>query len=303
MIYGFGIVIAIISILSCTFDIYSLIIWPASYTPERILSMIKHYNSTRNTTVNRLTSGALHSQCSFLSTLEESSAWITVNPNDFRIQQAAMETYHSLHGEPGYREFPELVGMEAYMQAGSQLKVILGPEQQEVRELFTECIKGVIQSEPYLWIERDFQDQSAWLDHWYAVNDKTCYTFSHPADVTEDWIVAPRSYNLFNRSYVVHIQQGESRNVAKGVFVDPWHEISVCLVLDHQNVIVEASSAQIRVPAKICDKAAGNMQNLVGCNAFGLSKKDVAASVGGPEGCTHLLEIVYYVCRMSRIAL
>ena len=265
--------------------------------------MIKHYNSTRNTIVNRHTNGELHSQCSFVSTLEESSAWITVSPNDFRIQQAAMETYRSLHGEIGCLEFPELVGMEAYLQAGSQLKIIFGPEQQEIRELFTECIKGVIQSEPYLWIERDFQDQSAWIDHWYAVNDKSCYTFSHPTDVTEDWFVAPRSKNLFNRSYVVHIQKGKGRNVAKGIFIDPWHEISVCLVLDQQNVIVEASSAQIRVPAKICDKAAGSMQNLVGCNAYDLSKKDIAAFVGGPEGCTHLLEIVSDVCRTSRIAL
>ncbi len=78
-------------------------------------------------------------------------------------------------------EFPELIGVEAYLNAGDHLKKLLTVKEQSMaRDLLAECINGVVQSETFFFSERGFADAEAVLTHWDEIYVNSCFRFSHP---------------------------------------------------------------------------------------------------------------------------
>jgi|LSQX01.3.fsa_nt_gb hypothetical protein len=265
--------------------------------------MSQYFNSTQSVIVKRNQDGLLHAQCSLLSTFQEASAWISADARTFQISAAEAEIYRDLHEKPGYEEYSDLIGVKAYMHTGKKLKDIIPAEHQIARELFSECIKGIIQTEGFVYSERCYPNWEAYLDNWYAVNDKSCYTFSHPKDVEADWSAyGPRYNNLFNRNLIITLQKDSRCNVLSGAFLDTYHELNICLTFDPTNIITEAKVDFIRIPDKICRNSAAHMQHLEGFALTKLDKKKIGAVIGGPEGCTHLVEIVYDACRLAQAA-
>jgi hypothetical protein len=227
-----------------------------------------------------------------LSTFEEASAWITTDTRDLRITGAGLEVYRSLHEKPGYSDFPQLVGMEAYLHSGSKVRAIIGPDRPIAVNLLLECVKGFIQVESFIWTERGYSDLSAYVDYWCKLNDKTCYSFSHQTGASSLWSVGPRHHNLFNRTHIVNVHKDQVHKILCGTFIDTFHELNIRLILDNNNVVLEAKTDFIRIPSEICRNSAIRLQNLVGHNLPEMDRKEIKLMIGGPEGCIHLTEIV-----------
>jgi len=255
--------------------------------------MAENYNLVQSISVNKLPNGNLQSQCSHLSTCEEASAWISTDTQNLRITGAGLEVYRSLHEKAGYSDFPELVGMEAYLHCSAEIKTIISPDQQIARNLLLECIKGIIQVESFICTERGYSNLSAYVDYFGALNDKSCYTFTHRKAGQSLWSVDPRHHNLFNRTHVIHVHKDNNQKNFYGTFIDTFHEINIRLILDNNNVVLEVNADFIRIPSENCKNSAIRLQNLVGQNFHQMSKKQIKLLIGGPEGCIHLTEIVY----------
>lgn len=255
--------------------------------------MNENFNLVQSIMVNQLPNGNLHSQCSYLSTFEEASAWISADTRNLRITGAGVEVYRSLREKEGYSDFPELVGIEAYLQSGAQIKKIIGPDHQIARNLLLQCIKGVIQVEAFICTERGYPDLSAYIEYWRGINNNTCYPFTHNNGEASVWSVNPRNYNLFNRTHVIQIHKDKVQKSLYGTFIDTHHELTIQLLLDNNNVVLKANVDFIRVPGESCSNSAVRLQDLVGHNLPEMNNKQVKLLIGGPEGCIHLTEIVY----------
>lgn len=255
--------------------------------------MAENFNLVQSISVNKLQNGTLHSQCSHLSTFEEASAWIATDTRNLRITGAGLEVYRALHEKAGYSDFPQLVGMEAYLHSGTKIRTVIGPDHQIAVNLLLECVKGIIQVESFICTERGYPDLSAYVDHWCTLNDKTCYTFSHQTDGSSLWSVKPRHHNLFNRTHIINVHKDHVQKSLYGTFIDTFHELNIRFILDNNNVVLDARVDFIRIPSEICRNSAIRLQNLVGHNLPEMSRKQIKLLIGGPEGCIHLTEIVY----------
>ena len=254
--------------------------------------MAENFNLVQSMSVSKLKNGNLHSQCYHLSTFEEASAWVSTDTRELRIIGAGLEIYRSLHEKTGYSEFPQLVGMEAYVHSGRKIKDKIGPDHPMAQNLLVECVKGIIQVESFIYAERGYPDLSSYVDYWCALNDNTCYTFTHRKDGPSLWSVNPRNYNLFNRSRVIHGHKNNHKKMLYGTFIDTYHEINIHLTLDPGNVVLDVSADFIRMPGEICKNSAIRLQDLVGHNLTEMNKQQIRLLIGGSEGCSHLLEIV-----------
>jgi len=265
-----------------------------------IFSMFKNIYSTRNLIVNRINDSNLLVQCSHLSTFQEALAWMSTDVRYLRIKDVGLQVYRSPIEMVGYKNFPEIVGMEAYLNSGSQLKRLLSPNNKIAWELLSECIRGIIQAESYYYRERGFLTEADFLNHWQNINKNGCYRFSHPEDAETSWFEyigdTPRYYNLFNRSHIIHLQEKDTQNILSGIFIDSYHEINIQIISDKSNIINEANANLVRIPDKICINGARYMHKLVGHNLLDMNKKDIAGLIGGSEGCTHIVDIVHEAC-------
>ena len=246
-------------------------------------------NATRTVIVNRLPGGSLLVQCSLLSTFEEASVWVSVDPSNLEVASAAMEVYRSNREKPRWVDLPQLKGLKAYFDSGPQLKnaLVTNPI---ARELVGECIKGIIQAEPWVCEERGWASQQAYLDDWAISNANYCHNFTYPEE--EDWSVPPRQYNLFNRSEVTTLNMNNDRILASSIFIDTWHEMYMELKCSMDGVVVSATTSMIRLPHPGCRNGDGRINNLLGWHLTS-NKRDIAALIGGPEGCVHLVDMVY----------
>ncbi len=260
--------------------------------------MNENYNLVQSISVNKRENGNLHAQCSHVSTFEEASAWISTDTRELRITGAGLEVYRSLHEKAGYRDFPELAGMEAYVHSGAELKTILGPDDQIARNLLLECIKGIIQAESFIYIERGYPSLSAYQDRWCSLSQDSCYTFTHLKDGRSGWYVDPRHYNLFSRTQVINIHKDNMQKRLNGTFIDTFHELNIRLMLDQNNVVLNAAADFIRTPSDKCHNSGMRLENLVGCNLPEMCKKQINLLIGGSEGCIHLAEILYHATQI-----
>lgn len=245
-------------------------------------------NATRNVIVNRLPGGSLLVQCSLLSTFEEASVWMSVNPSNLKIDSAAMEVYRSNREKIGWVDLRQLKGMIAYFDSGPQLKNAL-VENPIARELIGECIKGIIQAEPWVCEERGWASQQAYLDNWAIMNANYCHNFTHPEE--ETWFAPSRRYSLFNRSEVTTLNVVDHDILASSIFIDTWHEMNMELKLGEGDAVLEATAAMIRIPHPGCKNGDGRINNLLGWHLT-RNKKEIGNLIGGSEGCVHLVDMV-----------
>lgn|GEM_PF-2169927 len=260
--------------------------------------MAENFNLIQNIIVNKLPDNTLHSQCSQISTFEEGSAWISTDTRNLTISGAEVEVYRSPDEATGYTYFTELVGMEAYLHCGSKIKAIIGPEQQMSRNLLIECVKGIIQVESFVYADRGYSSLTDYADHWTSLNQQTCYSFSHPNEGKAAWTCNPRYYNLFNRTYVINVHRSNRQQILYGTLIDTFHEVNIHMILDVNNVVLEASAHFIRVPGKNCSNSAVRLQNLVGYSLSGMTRNQMRLLIGGADGCTHMTEIMYHTLHL-----
>ncbi|NLD47386.1 MAG: DUF2889 domain-containing protein [Clostridiaceae bacterium] len=258
--------------------------------------MKDYTHSVKSIIVNRLDDDSLFAQCSYVSTKQEALAWIITDTKYFTVKNAGLEIYRSYKEKAGYKSFPQLSGLQAYLNCGEKWKSILGPDNSFAWDLFSQCIKGIIQSETFCYQERGFLQKQDYLDYWDKVYKNGCYKFTHIEDSNNRWFEyigdTPRQYNLFNRSYCVDISNKEYGRQISATIIDSYHEISVQLLCDRGNTIFRCSADPVRIPDDMCQAGLKNITKLFGQNILLLDRKRINHLVGGLEGCAHLADIL-----------
>lgn len=266
------------------------------------------YHVNKCIKVTRISDQELLSECTVLSTKQEAVAWIIATVTDLRIKKAVFSRYRSPKGEVINEDFPELIGVEAYLNSGPQLKKLVAMKGQGLaRELLAECINGIVQSETFFFNERGFADADAFYTYWDEMYVNSCLRFSHPDpdDLFKDRVgCLDRSPQLFMRiSDVAVYRELDDSRLILSTFNDSHHELSMQLTVDKDGIVKDASTGFTRVPYQICKETAGLVERLIGQRLAGMSKKTIAEQVGGPEGCQHIVETVYDSSQALRASL
>ncbi len=80
---------------------------------------------------------------------------------------------------------------------------------------------------------------------------------------------------------------------ATACFADSAHEIFLTFVLSLDGMVTEVNGTFLRFPLPVCETTIDLLQGLKGKKLADMSKKEIAQFVGGPNGCTHLVEPCY----------
>lgn len=259
------------------------------------------YHSNTFLKVNRI-DHELRAECTILSNDIEAAAWVYTDVSTLAIKRAGWAQYRSVYGKTGVFDLPELIGIEAYITGGPALKQRLGaPEQALPHELIAECFRGILQAETFFFMERGFQSARQYDDFCEEHSIGACRYYSH-LDLTEkqwtEWVeTTERSYNLFNRSKTVTIQQQHSDFIVTASFIDSFHHLSILMELNQAGVIRKASGDYISAPDKICSDNTEHLPSFIGTRLADMSKKEIAVLAGGAEGCNHLVDLIYEVVK------
>jgi hypothetical protein len=81
-----------------------------------------------------------------------------------------------------------------------------------------------------------------------------------------------------------------SRTVKAG---EPLHDMSVRIVVDDEFTILAVAACQDAAPTGICGEAVAPMQQLVGLRIAAGFTNAVKQRLGGAQGCTHLMELMW----------
>lgn len=263
-----------------------------------------YYNSCLR--VDRISGRELKAECVVLSTQRESRGWIITDVANLKIGQAGWSDYRKAEHDTQYVAIPELIGVEAFLDAGPCLKEALpGPEKEPIRELISECIRGLVQAETFFFKERGYASASQYDSYWEEMYLNRCYYYSHLKQVEKPWLdyvgYTERNGNLFNRmhSVVIHQEINGSYNL-NASFIDSFHELGVRLKMDGDGIVLLSEATYNRAPDRICWHNTHHLQKLLGLCLPNLSKKDLASLAGGAEGCNHLVDILHDASRTAR---
>ncbi|HWP97616.1 MAG TPA: DUF2889 domain-containing protein [Syntrophomonadaceae bacterium] len=264
------------------------------------------YHSTLTLKVNRISDDELLAETSFLSSDREVCAWMRTDVARLQIKDAGWAVYRSPQATVSFQHLPELVGMEAYLDSGPRLKNALGGKYPELaRELLSECIRGIIQSETFFYTERGFIDPAQYDDFWDKLYVNSCHYYSHLDQIDKPWMEyaggeGQRRGCLFTRCQSVSIhEESPAGFLVDAVFIDSFHELSVRMMVDNSSVVKRTAADYRRAPDKICWNNTRHLDKLEGQHLILLNKKDIANLAGGPEGCHHLVDLLYSVCQAA----
>ncbi|MGI5912843.1 MAG: DUF2889 domain-containing protein [Syntrophomonadaceae bacterium] len=266
------------------------------------------YNSNTLVKVNRISNNEVTSECTKLSNKLEMTAWIIIDTYTFAIKRAGWAIYCSPKDITGHFELPQLIGMTAYLNSGAQLKKLLGGEENEtVRELIADCIRGIVQSEIFLLPERGYKNYTHYHGKWEQMYVDSCLYYSHLDTVPKVSMYEGdrnRTYNLFNRTKMVNITHEENGDyTVTASFTDCYHQLNIFLVLNPAGVVLESYGNFTRAHYNICFQNSHLLAKLKGFVLGQMTKKEIASLAGGSNGCDHMVSLLYETSRVLREAL
>lgn len=240
----------------------------------------------------------LKAQCTRLSNREEAVAWLKCQVSDLLICDAGFARYRSPQAAVGYYPLPQAAGIKAHLQAGPALKQSLGEQYQGLCALLlSECIRGVVQAETFLYRERGFGTAAGYDAYWEQMYLNSCRYYSNLDRIKNSWMEyvedKERHQHLFHRSHTISVLQEDEELGFIGVFMDSFHEIHIELNLAMDGVINEISGRVVRAPDAVCYENSAHIAGFRGRNLLHLSKKDIAGVAGGPQGCNHLVDLLH----------
>jgi len=265
------------------------------------------YHSNVFTTVNRVSETQILAQCVLLSTDIEAVGRMTASPSTFRVEEASWEIYRSPGSSlNGSGVAAELTGVEAYRGAGGALGNVARTAGEVPRQLLADCVKGIIQSETYLFRDRGFATAEDYQAFWKEKYEGSCRLYSNLERVTSEWYehVADRMWGplLFSRCKTAIISRdGTGSLLAIASFIDSFHEISVRMETTG-DVISVCSGKFLRAPDNVCRENESRMATLEGRNITELTKKDLTKQVGGSQGCDHVADVSAHIVSALRQA-
>ena len=274
------------------------------------------YGSSIFCTVEKVHGDMIIAKSNLVSTDYEAEARIRAGLTTFIIQSAGWNIFRSPGGTlNGGREEVGLKGIEAYFQAGRDLKQVLGDEGGGwPRELMSECVRGIIQSETFIQVERGYLTPQSYDDYWKDFYKGSCRYFSNLDRISIEWgeyvngqdyaggNVRQRGLYSKNSSCTV-CRRGDGGFTAIGSFIDSFHEIGIVISMTADGIVTDCTGNLLRAPDRVCTENQRHLELLLGKKIAGLSKKDVAAVAGGPQGCIHLVDIIYDLGRAAEFAM
>jgi len=256
------------------------------------------YNSVMNLQAVRLNDNQLRAQTNLLTTDTEAVGWITTDIKGLIINDCQYAIYRSQKEAVGNYLVTELIGTEAYLNSGAELKKALGgPGLELARELISECVRGAVQAETFFFTERGFADAKTYDRFWEDMYQGSCRYYSNLEQIDVTWMdyvgYTDRSYNLFNRSKQVTVSETDSGLWVHASFIDSFHELALQIVMDSTGQVREAQGNFLRAPNRICWENSAHLENLVGHHLGTINKREIAAFAGGSQGCNHLVDLLF----------
>lgn len=255
--------------------------------------------------VDRIDKDNLLSEAILLTTDQELRARLITNVKSFKIQKASWELLRTPLGyTKEYHEVPELVGIIAYLNSGQQIREAVKYLPGIPLKLFFECIKGNVQAETYLVYERGCSSLEEYNEYFAAHSVDSCSYYANLDHVTNSWqgyvkgASAYRDHSLYYRTVNHHLaRQKNDVIMVVSSLSDSFHEISIRASFAKPGVLAEIQGDFLRAPDNICLETINRLLLMSGKNISAMSKKELAQYVGGPCGCTHLLDLVYEMCQ------
>lgn len=246
----------------------------------------------------------LWSQCVYLSTDTEAIGMLRVEVSSYRIKEARWEVCRSPgHALNGSFDMPELKDSEVYLNAGAVLREKVGEQGGGLaRELFSECVRGLLQAETYVYKERGYASAKEYDEQWEQFDTISCRYYSNIERVVQPWREYVGDYMrnnwLYNRIKTCTLMQCPDNSLLTNAsFIDSYHELTVRIATDRNGVINNCSGNYLRAPDQICFESAELLDSLLGKNLTDLTKKVVARDLGGSMGCNHLVDLVFDISR------
>lgn len=261
------------------------------------------YQSNYFTSV-RKNGGVLTARSHLLSTGWEAVATLTAAADTFRITAARWDISRSPGGtRNGGRDVPALLGTEAYLGAGPALRNALKTDGDIAYSLVAECVKGIIQSETYLFTERGYADAAALQAFWKKTAVSSCHLYSNIPRISRSWneYVAGRAWtdNLFSRFKTASVAGGPEGVInISGTFCDSFHELVLSLAVD-RGVVTACNGSFLRSPDPVCTETVANLAALSGRSLAELTKGFVGGCIGGSSGCNHMTDLLLHLLRTA----
>jgi hypothetical protein len=252
------------------------------------------------TVVTRTGPGELVAGTTLLATGWEATAAIRAATATFVIADARWDICRSPgSAHNGGRAVSALLGVAAGLGSGPALRAAAKDEGDLPYRLLAECVKGIIQSETYLFRDRGFPDAATYEKAWKENYTGSCRRYSDPSYHGRGWYehVADRAWSdrLFTRikTAAVTAGAGGSLDVA-GSFTDSFHEFGARLTV-RGGVVTAASGAFLRAPDDICTAAVASLASLQGAPPAALGRVVIARQIGGPQGCVHMADLISHM--------
>lgn len=203
-----------------------------------------------------------------------------------------------------------MIGVEAYFGAGDAMRQALEENNSGLPlEMLSECIKSIIQVESLICRERGYPSLAAyekyWEDFYNNSNGKfsnlyrSCRYYSNLHRVVRRWADLMKCHTRYQRYYNLHKSITFHRLpggnlLATCTFCDSFHELEILLTLDRTNMqVLNAGGCFLRAPNEICFETSVMITGLKGVSLSEPCKKTIAGIVGGTDGCSHLVDLVY----------
>lgn len=91
--------------------------------------------------------------------------------------------------------------------------------------------------------------------------------------------------------------------VTTGSFNDSFQELGLSVLLQRDGLITDISGNFIRTRDPVCVETEQFLASLTGKLVTELDRKDIRTTLGGAEGCVHLVDITNDVCKAVTVAL
>lgn len=265
------------------------------------------YSNSFVTTVHRLNAGELIARSHLLATDCEAAASIRAATASFAVSEARWDILRSPEGRlNGGRDVVELQGAEAYLGAGPVLRAATRADGELPRRLLAECVKGIIQSETYLFPDRGFADSETYEADWKKNYTGSCRLYSNRDYHGRSWFehVAERAWSdsLFIRCKTATVTAAGEGLALSGSFSDSFHELGVTLTIA-DGAIAAAYGNFLRAPDPVCTRTPAVLAALRGRKLADIGKESIGQQIGGPQGCAHLADLIDFLLQAARAAL
>lgn len=236
-------------------------------------------------------------------------ASLVVDKKDFIIKEAVgaysennLLDFNNVHKFVFLREdtFPELTGVLGYIQGKKIIKKrLLENDHANYVDVFIQCVSALLQAETYVYKERGYKSKEEYNVYWDFLEKNNCrmYSDSRREERVVDlpWMdyVPDNFYEeiLFQREKTYSFEKQNGTIVCRGHLSDTYHEMDTLMEVDENGVVTRNEIKVIKAPGISCFTNDENNNILVGRKLNEIKKGDIICSLGGCDGCYHIVEM------------